>query len=269
MKYWQEKTVVITGGGAGLGKCLAKHFVQAGARVVLADREERALEETAQELAGQGAPVRGVVTDVTEQGSVDRLFAEVDDGFEHLDVLINCAGRSARGRVLDTSPEAFQSLLELNLFGTVRCTRAAAPRLLESKGHLVNIGSLAAKMASAYLGAYPVSKFAVAAYTHQLRLELGPQGVHVLLVCPGPIARRDAGHRYDEQAQDLPPSARKAGGGVRIQGLDVDQLAIRVLHACRRRQPELMIPGKTRLLAAILQLWPRLGDWIIRRKTQA
>ena len=92
-------------------------------------------------------------------------------------------------------------------------------------------------MAAPYLGAYPVSKFAVAAYSHQLRLELGPRGLHVLLVCPGPIARADAGSRYADQATDLPPSARRAGGGVRIKGLDPDLLAARVLARAAAADP--------------------------------
>ena len=108
-------------------------------------------------------------------------------------------------------------LLDLNFFAMVRCTRAAAPLLLESGGHIVNIGSLAAKSASRYVGAYPVSKHAVAAYSHQLRLELGPQGVHVLLVCPGPLTRPDAGQRYDKQAKDLPEAVRQPGGGVKVK----------------------------------------------------
>jgi short-subunit dehydrogenase len=123
-------------------------------------------------------------------------------------------------------------------------------------------------MAAPYLGAYPVSKFAVAAYTHQLRLELGPRGVHVLLVCPGPIARPDAGHRYADQAQDLPAAASRPGGGVRIKGLDPDELARRLLRACETRRAELVIPAKARLLAALLQLWPSWADRIILHKTR-
>ena len=76
--------------------------------------------------------------------------------------------------------------MELNLLGLVRMTRAAAPHLLAAKGHLVNIGSLAGKSATRFMGAYPASKFAVSAYSQQLRLELEPEGLHVLLVCPGP-----------------------------------------------------------------------------------
>ncbi len=106
--------------------------------------------------------------------------------FGRLDVLVNNAGRSMRGKVLDTTPEQFRELMELNLIGLVRCTRAAAPHLLQQRGHVVNIGSLGAKSAARWLGAYPATKFAVAAYSQQLRLELGPQGLHVLLVCPGP-----------------------------------------------------------------------------------
>jgi len=126
---------------------------------------------------------------------------------------------------------------------------------------------LASKSAARFLGGYPATKFAVAAYSQQLRLELAEDGVHVLLVCPGPIARPDAGARYDDVAHDLPAAARQPGGGVKVRGLDPDDLARRILHACQRRSPELVVPARARWLFAIQQLWPRLGDWILRRKT--
>ena len=267
MEYWRDKVVLITGGAAGLGKRLATHFGQAGAQLILADLNEPLVRETASALKELGTRVCGVAADITDQGSVDALFARVDERFGRLDGLVNCAGRSGRGAVLETDAATFQAFLDLNFFGTMRCARAAAPRLLETGGHLVNIGSLAAKMASSYLSAYPVSKFAVAAYTHQLRLELGPEGLHVLLVCPGPIARPDAGQRYSDQAAALPDAARRPGGGVKIKGIDPDYLATRILRACEKRQPELVIPARARVLAAILQLWPSLGDRIIRKMT--
>ncbi|MHB8970213.1 MAG: SDR family NAD(P)-dependent oxidoreductase [Pirellulaceae bacterium] len=268
MEYWRDKVVLITGGAAGLGGRLATHFAQAGAKLLLADINAEALTSAQTSLARHGTQVAGVVTDITRQESVDQLFQTLDERFGQLHALVNCAGRSGRGAVLDTEPATFQAFLDLNFFGTVRCARAAAPRLLKTGGHLVNIGSLAAKMASSYLGAYPVSKFAVAAYTHQLRLELGPQGLHVLLVCPGPIARPDAGQRYGSEAAELPPSAQRPGGGVRLKGLDPDHVAQRILRACVRRQPELVIPFSARILAALLQLWPTLGDRIITRMTR-
>jgi len=158
-------------------------------------------------------------------------------------------------------------LLELNFLAMTRCTRAFGPSLIESRGHIVNIGSLAAKSASRYLGAYPASKFPVAAYSQQLRLELNPLGVHVLLVCPGPIARPDAGQRYDDQAADLPESARKPGGGVKVKGIAPEKLVAKILRYCERRKPELVMPAKARLLFAIAQLSPTLGDWILTKMT--
>lgn len=268
MRDWQDKIVLITGGAAGLGARLATHFAEAGATLVLADIQPGPLEQAVQAHQRNGHQAQGVVTDITNQESVDRLFAIVNEQFGQLHALVNCAGRSGRGAVLDTDPAKFQAFLDLNFFGTVRCTRGAVPQLLKTGGHIINIGSLAAKMASRYLGAYPVSKFAVAAYTHQLRLELGPQGLHVLLVCPGPIARQDAGQRYQAEVEQLPESARRPGGGVRLKGIDPDYLAQRVLRACRRRQPELVIPFSARVLAALLQLWPTAGDYILTRMTR-
>ncbi|HUG67412.1 MAG TPA: SDR family NAD(P)-dependent oxidoreductase, partial [Pirellulaceae bacterium] len=114
---------------------------------------------------------------------------------------------------------------------------------------------------------YPASKFALAAYSQQLRFELNPQGVHVLLVCPGPIARKDAGQRYDVEASNLPESARQPGGGVKLRGIPPEQLAAKVLRACERRRVELIVPSTARWLFAIVQLWPALGDRIITIKS--
>ena len=182
-------------------------------------------------------------------------------------MLVNNAGRSMRGKVLDTTPEQFRDLMELNLIALVRCTRAAVPHLLKQRGHVVNIGSLAAKSAARWVGAYPATKFAVAAYSQQLRLELGPQGLHVLLVCPGPIQRKDA-RLYPLEGLGGRARERPApGAGVQVRAIPPQQLAQAILRACERRQPELVIPGKARLLFAISQLWPSLGDWIVRRKS--
>jgi short-subunit dehydrogenase len=140
--------------------------------------------------------------------------------------------------------------------------------LLASRGHVVQIGSLAARVASRYLGPYPASKFPLVAYAQQLRLELGPQGLHVLLVCPGPLRRDDSGQRYDDQAEALPPEARRPGGGARLKAIDPHDLARRIARACERRQPELVVPGKARLLFALSQLWPGLGDYLLLRATR-
>ena len=264
MPYWKDKIAVVTGGSSGLGRALAAELAQRGARVIIVARGQESLERTAHAL---GERVEPIAADLTQQADVDRLFQQVHQKYGRLDLLIHSAGRSSRGEVLQTAPEDFQTLWEVNFLAAVRCTRTAAPALLASRGHLVNIGSLAAKSASRFLGAYPASKFPLAAYSQQLRLELGPQGLHVLLVCPGPIARDAEGDRYAAQTADLPDSARRPGGGVKVRAIDPHWLAGRILRACERREVELVVPRKARLLFALAALSPRLGDWLVRKMT--
>lgn len=264
---WKHKTVVIVGGASGLGAVIATAFAERDARLVLIDRDEAALHSARERFERRGQPVLTFRTDVTSTDGVQQAFAQIRAQQDSLNVLVNAVGRSDRAAILETSEQDFQALWDLNFLSIVRCTRAAADSLIAARGHVVNIGSLASKIASRYLGAYPATKSAVAAYSQQLRLELGPQGLHVLLVCPGPLQRDDAGRRYDHQARGLPESARRPGGGARVRLIDPAWLARRIIRACERRQPELIVPGKARWLFALSQLWPRLGDWIITRKT--
>ena len=190
--YWQKKVCLVTGGSSGLGFSLASAWSRQGAQVIITARHQERLEQAASRLRQAGNEVLPIVADGTWPEDVERLMETITDRYGQLDVLCNCAGRSSRGAILETSADDFQQLLEVNLLATVRTTQLAAKLLLDSKGHVVNIGSLASKVAPRYMGAYPAAKFAVAAYTQQLRLELEPQGLHVLLVCPGPIARTDS-----------------------------------------------------------------------------
>ncbi|MBN2022246.1 MAG: SDR family oxidoreductase [Pirellulales bacterium] len=264
MSYWQDRVVLVTGGSSGLGRVIARAFVEAGAKVVVVGLEPDAVAQAADEL---GAATLGVAADITRTEDVQMLVEKTLARFGQLDCLVNGAGRTDRGKVLDTTPEQFQKLLDLNFLALVRCTRAAAPHLLARRGHVVNIGSLASKSAARWVGAYPATKFAVAAYSQQLRLELGPEGLHVLLVCPGPVARKDERLYPLAGLEDLPERARRPGAGVRTKAIDPAWLAGAILRACQRRQPELVVPGKARWLFAVAQLWPRLGDWLVMRNT--
>jgi short-subunit dehydrogenase len=268
MSYWKNKVCLITGSSAGLGFAIGEALLCRGARVVLNGRRPDALDAAAEKLRRSGGEAHAIAGDVTWQEDVDRISAEVGEKFGGLDLLCNCAGRSTRGTVLDTTPEDFQQLLEVNFLATVRTTRAFAPLLLKRRGHLVNIGSLASKVGAKYMGAYPASKFAVAAYTQQLRLELADQGLHVMLVCPGPIARDDGGVRYVEASSGVPMTAQAPGAGARIKAIDPAQLAEAIVKSCEARKAELVVPVKAKLLFAISQLSASWGDWLLQRSTR-
>jgi short-subunit dehydrogenase len=267
MTYWQDKACLVTGGSAGLGLAIGRALAERGANVVLVARRKEPLETAAAELRRHGGRVTPLAADVVWQDNVNRVAATVDAEFGRLDLLCNCAGRSTRGAVLEATPEDFQQLLDVNFLAAVRMTRALARQLLASRGHLVNIGSLASKTAPRFMGAYPASKFALAAYTQQLRLELGPQGLHVMLACPGPIAREDARLRYAAEAPAIPTAAQAPGAGANIKAIEPQRLAAAILKACERRQAELVIPAKAKFLFALSQISAAWGDWILRRNT--
>ena len=270
MTYWHGKRAVVTGGSAGLGRVLAGVLVERGARVAIVARRQEPLDQAAAELRGRGGNVLPVAADVTNPADVERLHATVQSAWGGVDLLCNCAGRSMRGTILSTPPETFRELWEANFLSALRCTQAFAPALSQSHGHVVLVGSLASKAAAGYLGAYPASKFPLAALAQQLRLELGDAGPHILFVCPGPIAREGPAERlgrYADQAEEIPSSARKPGGGAKVRAIEPRWLSERILDACQRRQAELVVPGKARLLFALSQLSPRVGDWLLRRMT--
>lgn len=269
MSSFSGKVAIITGASSGLGLALAEAFARDGARVVMVARGTERLQQAAATLRAAGHEVLPIVADVTRDDDVRRLMEQTVAEWGRIDILVNNAGISQRGAVLETTPEQFAELMELNLLAVVRCTRAASEQLLAHGGYIVNIGSLAGKSAARWLGAYPASKFAVTAYSQQLRLELGPRGVHVLLVISGPIRRPDGEHRYDAQAEALPPEARKPGGGVKVSAIDPTELARRVVQACHRREPELIVPAKARLLFVLSALSARLGDWLVLKNTSS
>lgn len=267
MSDWTGKVVLVTGGSAGLGLEIVRAFAARGARVIAVARDADRLAAAVNSLSATSDKVVGWTCDVTNDDSVASLFERAKAGFGRLDALVNNVGVSTRGELLGTPIAEFQRLWELNFLSVARCTKAASPMLLESRGHVVNIGSLASKSAARYLGGYAPSKFAVAAYSQQLRYELAECGVHVLLVCPGPLRRDDAGRRYSEQATGLPPSALKPGGGVKVKGIDPAWLANRIVRACDRRELEIVVPWKARVLFALSQLSPSWGDWVLKRMT--
>ena len=264
---WQDRVCLVTGASSGLGAAITSSLARRRARVVAVGRNAERLQQTAQSLANAGGTVQAVSADVTVQADLDQLRQRIVDDYGQLDMLCNCVGKSTRAAVLGTSAEDFQDLWEANFLSAVRCTRTFADLLIKTEGHVVNIGSLASKLAPRYLGGYPASKFALAAYSQQLRLELGPEGLHVLLVCPGPIKRSDTAPRYADQAADLPADANKPAAGAKLSGIDPQRLAEQILAACESRKPELVVPGRVRLLVALGQMFPSLGDWLLLKFT--
>ena len=196
-------------------------------------RGEETLSAAADQVRAHGGETLAIAADVTIQEDIERLAATVHQHWGGTDIVCHAAGRSMRGNALDTPPDAFRELWDVNFLSAVRLCQAFAPQLTESLGHIVLVGSLASKVAPRYLGAYPASKFSIAALAQQLRLELADRGVHVLLVCPGPIARDSHAERYIAQSAALTAAAQQPGGGAKVSAIDPRKLTERILRRLR------------------------------------
>ncbi len=265
-QFWQGKTALITGGTSGFGRRIAEALGKEGANLALFGLEPALGEKAREELSSRGVNVVALSGDVTREEDIQRTVHTVMTRFGRIDLLVNAAGRTDRGWIMQSDLNELEKLFQLNVFGAVRMTKAALPFLLEKRGHVVNIGSLAAKSASRWVGGYPMTKHALAAFTQQLRLEQRDEGLHVLLVCPGPI-QRDDDRLYPLKQEGIPDSALRPGAGVKVSKINPDKLAEKILLYCEKRKPELVVPWKARLLFAIEALFPRLGDWLVLKNT--
>jgi short-subunit dehydrogenase len=264
MAKWQDQIVVIMGGSAGLGLALAKEFGKKGARPILMGRSADKLAAARTELAAENIEADVFSADAQREDELRQAVEQIIRRHGKIDAWVNCVGRSIRIELSRATSDDYRELMEVNLISAINGTRVALPHLERTAGHLVNIGSLSCRTAWPYLAPYTTSKFALAGFTQQLRIE-GPRNVHYLLACPGPIQRHDAGRRYESEAKRLPGHASEPGAGARIEGVSAVRVARGIIRACERRKAELVLPLRVRLLFVIAAFSPRLADWILRR----
>ncbi len=274
---WTQRWVVVCGGTSGLGLELVIAAAQQRANLIIVGRDQRRLANAKTIALEQGA--NSAVTysiDLAMKHSDASAASESKDEMQlrlwletnQVDLLLNTVGRSDRGPLEQLSDMELGSMLNDNVLCTWNMTRIALASLKRARGTIVNIGSLAGLVPAPGMGGYSVAKTALTAMTRQLRIELADVGVHVMLVCPGPIARHDSGTRYDQLAEQrgLADGASTApGGGVKLKALDPKILCQKILDAAHRRKYELVTPVKASLLAGISNLWPRLSDWILKK----
>lgn len=265
---WAGKHIVITGGSSGLGKKIAEGFVKRGASVIVFTLEEQLGISTKEELSHYPGSIDYIQVDITNDSDCKAAFEKLAQKFNNrVDVFINNAGRSVRGRIENTTVEDFRSLMELNFFATVRCSLLSLPYLEKTHGSIVNIGSLASKGVSRWIAAYGATKHAVAAYTQQLRLELKDKGIHAMLVCPGPVSRDNPRLYQHQHADEIPEAARKPGAGIKTSPLKVEKLVDSIILGIEKRKEEIVLPKKARILFVLNQICPKLGDWLTRKMT--
>ena len=194
MEQLEGKVAVITGGGSGIGEGIAGACAAAGMRVVVADIERDQAERVANALRETGAEALAVPTDVTDRAALDALADEAYDAFGTVHLLCNNAGVLTRVPIAESTPEDWQWIFSVNVFGMVHGLQAFAPRMRAQGGeaHIVNTGSMASIQVRRGIanGAYYASKHAVLGLSETLRNELEDDGIGVSILCPGAVDTR-------------------------------------------------------------------------------
>ncbi|MEE4297207.1 MAG: SDR family NAD(P)-dependent oxidoreductase, partial [Wenzhouxiangella sp.] len=184
-EHW---TVLITGGGAGLGEAMAKRFAAAGWTPIVADLDESRARAVAEELGGDALALQ---MDVTVEADWQRVANEIADRFGALDVLVNNAGVAVGGSLEETSVEDWRWVLDIDLMGVVIGCKTFAPLMRErGSGHIINVASFAGFAAAPGINAYGTAKAGVIAMSEMLRAELADTGVEVSVLCPAFVKTR-------------------------------------------------------------------------------
>ena len=182
------KVVVVTGASKGVGKAIASAFAAAGAKVVLAARTRETLEQVAAELRESGAEAVAIPTDVTDVDAVQRLIEQTLDAYQRVDILVNNAGIGHFGPVVDFAPDDWDTVLNSNLKAVYLCAKYALPPMLaQGSGQIINVLSIAAKVAFEASAAYCAAKAGALALTKVLAAEVRQQNIRVTAVLPGSV----------------------------------------------------------------------------------
>ncbi|WP_461535732.1 SDR family oxidoreductase [Spongorhabdus nitratireducens] len=182
---YRNKTVVITGACGGMGRALSLRFGQAGARIAMIDLNSEQLDTFKAHLEQKNIQAKGYVCDITKNAQVHDTFSKILADFTSVDLLVNNAGITHRSAFSETDIQVFHRVMQVNYFGAVHCTKAAMPALCQSKGQVITMSSMSGFTPLYHRSAYSASKHALHGLFDDLRLELEPRDVNVMLVCPG------------------------------------------------------------------------------------
>ena len=265
MKTLQDKVVVITGAGSGIGRATAMRCAGLGARLALSDIDAAGLAETAGRCAGS------VHTTKVDVGARDEIYAwaeRVKRDVGPADVLVNNAGVSLSQTIAEMRDEDFEWLMNINFWGVTHGTKAFLPQLLSRpEAHVVNLSSVFGIIAVPTQAAYNASKFAVRGYTEALRQELRATRVRVTCVHPGGIKTnivKNGRHFADPsgKAADLDTMARDFEREARTTA---DEAGRQIVDAVLRERPRLLIGLDAVIIDRMQRMFPESYDKVIAK----
>ncbi len=256
--FFENKTVAITGGSDGIGKALIELLLPMGAKVATCARNQDKLYDL--QLRHSDRPLHCIVADVSNYNDCKLFIESTIKQFGGIDILINNAGISMRSLLKDAELDVFRKVMDINYFGSVYCTKLALASILERKGTIVGVSSIAGYRGLPGRSGYSASKFALNGWLEAVRTELMEDDVNVMWVCPGFTRSniRNAALNAHAQSQGESPlneselmSARECAG--------------HILTAIEKKKRTLVLTFKGKQTVFVNKFFPSWADKLTRK----
>jgi len=254
----KNKLVIVTGASSGIGKACALAFAKKGANLVLAARSADKLNEISREISLLGVEVLCVPTDVSNEADCKILMEKTLDKFGKIDVLVNNAGISMRAAFADLDLQVLKKVMDVNFWGAVYCTRYAIKSILQNKGSVVGVSSIAGYKGLPGRTGYSSSKFAMHGFLEALRIENLKKDLHVLLACPGFTASniRNSALAADGSSQGETPRDEQ-------KMMQPEEVAVAIVEAVIKRKDRLTLTVNGKLTVFLNKFFPKWVDKLV------
>jgi len=256
--FFKDKVVVVTGGTDGIGKALTETLLDMGAKVATCGRNHDKLYLLQSEYPS--ADLHTMIADVSNENDCRRFIETTIKVFGGIDILINNAGISMRALLKDVNVEVIRKVMDINFFGTVYCTKYALDSIIERKGTIVGVSSIAGYRGLPGRSGYSASKFAMLGWLESIKTELVKDAVHVMWVCPGfttsnirnAALNKDA-HSHGETLMD------------ENKMMSAEECARHILKAIEKRKRSLVLTFTGKRTIFLNRFFPKIADMLVRK----
>lgn len=256
--YFKDKVVVVTGGTDGIGKALVDSLLDMGAKVATCGRNSDKLYQLQAEHPSSA--LHTMVADVSKENDCRRLMETTIKFFGGIDILINNAGISMRALLKDAGTDVFKKVMDINYFGVVYCTKYALDSIIERKGTIVGVSSIAGYRGLPGRSGYSASKYALQGWLEAIRTELMDDGVHVMWVCPGFTTSniRNAALNKDADSHGETPMDE-------TKMMTAGECAGHILRSIRKKKRTLVLTFTGKRTVFMNKFFPKLTDRMVHK----
>lgn len=256
--FFNNKVVAITGGSDGIGKALVDALLPLGAKVATCGRNQDKLYDL--QIRHSGSHLHTIVADVSDQNDCKNFIDSTIKVFGGIDILINNAGISMRSLIKDADIDVIEKLMQTNFFGTVYCTKLALHSIIERKGTVVGVSSIAGFRGLPGRSGYSASKFAMNGWLESIRTELMDSGVNVMWVCPGFTTSNIRNAALNSKGQSQGESPLDEG-----KLMSSAECAGHILRAIEKKKRTLVLTFTGKRTVFMNKFFPRLADKFVKK----